>query len=82
MLFQAVMKFLSRLVEFKILVNWGMVHYDVRKYYACILEYMLIKSASLQKRAARVILDVDTRERSAKLFKGLNWLPLHDEIKI
>jgi valyl-tRNA synthetase len=29
MLFQAVMKFLSRLVEFKILVNWGMVHYYV-----------------------------------------------------
>ena len=27
MLFQAVMKFLSRLVEFKILVNWGMVHW-------------------------------------------------------
>jgi hypothetical protein len=26
MLFQAVMKFLSRLVEFKSLVNWGMVH--------------------------------------------------------
>jgi hypothetical protein len=26
MLFQAVMKFLSRLVEIKILVNWGMVH--------------------------------------------------------
>jgi hypothetical protein len=26
MLFQAVMKFLSRLVEFKMLVNWGMVH--------------------------------------------------------
>ena len=26
MLFQAVMKFLSRLVEFKILVNWGIVH--------------------------------------------------------
>ena len=29
MLFQAVMTFLSRLVEFKILVNWGMVHFDV-----------------------------------------------------
>ena len=29
MLFQAVMKFLSRLVEFKILVNWGMVHCDI-----------------------------------------------------
>ena len=28
MLFQAVMKFLSRLVEIKILVNWGMVHLD------------------------------------------------------
>jgi valyl-tRNA synthetase len=27
MLFQAVMKFLSRLVEFKILVNWGLVHW-------------------------------------------------------
>jgi hypothetical protein len=27
MLFEAVMKFLSRLVEFKILVNWGMVHW-------------------------------------------------------
>jgi hypothetical protein len=29
MLFQAVMKYLSSLVEFKILVNWGMVHFDV-----------------------------------------------------
>ena len=32
MLFQAVMKFLSRLVEFKILVNWGMVHCDSNSY--------------------------------------------------
>ena len=29
MLFQAVMKFLSRLVEINILVIWGMVHFDV-----------------------------------------------------
>jgi hypothetical protein len=29
MLFQAVIKFLSRLVEFKILVNWGMVHWGM-----------------------------------------------------
>ena len=36
----------------------------------------------LQKRAARVILDVDTKERRAKLFKQLNWLPLYDEIQI
>ena len=34
------------------------------------------------KRAALVILDLDTGERSANLFKALNWLPLHDEIKI
>jgi hypothetical protein len=27
-LFQAVMKFLSRLVEFKILINMGLVHWD------------------------------------------------------
>ena len=27
MLFQAMVKFLSRLAEFKILVNWGLVHY-------------------------------------------------------
>jgi hypothetical protein len=31
MLFQAVMKFLSRLVEFKILVNWGLVHWRAGK---------------------------------------------------
>jgi hypothetical protein len=31
-LFQAVMKFLSRLVEFKILVNWGMVHWQFTGY--------------------------------------------------
>ena len=36
----------------------------------------------LQKRAARVILDANTMERSAKLFRKLNWLPFHDEIKI
>ena len=36
----------------------------------------------LQKRAARVILDVNTMERSAKLFKKLNWLPVHYNIKI
>ena len=36
----------------------------------------------LQKRAARIILNADTKERSAKLFKELNWLPLQDEIKV
>jgi hypothetical protein len=32
MLFQAVMKFLSRLVEIKILVNWGLVHYSYENF--------------------------------------------------
>ena len=36
----------------------------------------------LQKRAARIILDADTKERSTKLFKELNWLPLQEEIKV
>ena len=30
MLFQAVMKILSRLVEFKILINMGLVHWSVK----------------------------------------------------
>ena len=36
----------------------------------------------LQKRAARVILDADTRANSVELFKILNWLPVHLEVKI
>ena len=36
----------------------------------------------LQTRAARVILDANTMERSVNLFRKLNWLPLKDEIKI
>ena len=35
----------------------------------------LERVCKLQKRQARVILDVDTRVRSTKLFKDLNWLP-------
>ena len=36
----------------------------------------------LQKRAARVILEADTRSNSVKLFKKLARLRLHDEIKL
>ena len=36
----------------------------------------------LQKQAAQVILDTDSWERSTKLFKELNWLPLDDDTKI
>ena len=36
----------------------------------------------LQKRAARVILDADTRANSVELFKKLNWLPFHLEVKV
>jgi hypothetical protein len=38
MLFQAVTKFLSRLVEFKILVNWELVHWlELRSKYRSVL---------------------------------------------
>ena len=33
----------------------------------------------LQRSAARVILDANFSERSAELFRQLNWLPLKDE---
>ena len=36
--------------------------------------------SKLQKRAARVILDADTGERSEVLFRRLDWLPLKDEL--
>ena len=36
----------------------------------------------LQKRSARVILDADTRANSVELFKKINWLPLHLEVKV
>ena len=36
----------------------------------------------LQKRAARVILNADTRANSVNLFRELNWLPFFHEAKI
>ena len=37
----------------------------------------------LQKRAARTLLDVKTKEeRTGSLFKKLNWMPFYDEIKL
>lgn len=42
----------------------------------------LTKVLKLQKRAARVILNADTRENSMKLFFKLGWLPFYDEAKI
>ena len=36
----------------------------------------------LQKRAARVILNADTRANSVDLFRKLNWLPFFHEAKI
>ena len=36
----------------------------------------------LQKRAARVILDMDTSARSVDMFKQLDWVPYYDEVKI
>ena len=36
----------------------------------------------LQKRAARVVLDADTRANSVELFKKLEWLPFFCEAKV
>ena len=38
--------------------------------------------SSLQKRAARVILDADIGERSEVLLRRLDWLPLKDELNL
>ena len=42
----------------------------------------LNKVFRLQKRAARVILNADTRANSVDLFRELNWLPFFHEAKI
>ena len=42
----------------------------------------LKKILGLQKRAARIILDVGTRTNSVSLFKQLNWLAFHEEVKL
>ena len=42
----------------------------------------LNKVFRLQKRAARVILNADTRANSVNLFRELNWLPFFHEAKI
>ena len=36
----------------------------------------------LQKQSARIILDADTRANSDELFTGLDWFPLHLEVKV
>ena len=36
----------------------------------------------LQKRAARVILDLDMSARTVNMFQQLNWIPYYDEVKI
>ena len=42
----------------------------------------LLRILRMQKRAARVILDADTRANSVTLFKQLGWLAFHDEVKV
>ena len=42
----------------------------------------LQKVFRLQRRAAHVFLDADTRANGVELFKELNWLPVHLEVKI
>ena len=42
----------------------------------------LIKVLKLQKHAARIILNADTRDHSVEIFTKLGWLPFYDEVKI
>ena len=42
----------------------------------------LTKVLKLQKRAARVMLNADTRDNSVEHFTKLGWLPFYDEAKI
>ena len=42
----------------------------------------LDRISKLQKRAARTILGVSTRERSIPLFEKRGWIPFIDEVKI
>jgi hypothetical protein len=39
-------------------------------------------SLKSQKRAARVILDLNASARSVNMFKQLNWIPYYDDVKI
>jgi hypothetical protein len=41
-----------------------------------------MKILRLQERAARIILDADTRANRVGLFKQLNWLTFYDEVKL
>ena len=42
----------------------------------------IVKIFKFQKRAARVILDANMKERNSIMFKKLNWLPIRDETAI
>ena len=41
-----------------------------------------IRAFKLQKRAARVILDANIRDRSKDLFRRLDWLPFKNEVNL
>ena len=43
---------------------------------------ILNRVLKLRKRAAWVILDMDTSARSVDMFKQLDWIPYYDEVKI
>ena len=42
----------------------------------------IMRVFNLQKLAAQVISEADTRSNSMKLFKKLKWLPFYDEVKL
>ena len=55
--------------------------YGSRIWTSCSID-SLIKVLKLQKCAARVILNADTRDKSVELFTKLGWLPFYDEVKV
>jgi hypothetical protein len=71
MLFQAVMKFLFRLVEIKILVNWGLVP-------NCVLRFVWRFRKSLETRLCDKIDPVQKLHHRVGKLIGKNMLTQHD----
>ena len=43
---------------------------------------LLAKVLKLQKRAARLIMDADSKASYVRLFHDLSWLPFYEDVKI
>ena len=70
----------ERILYFNTMIKQTML-YGLTVWTSCATEN-INKVFKLQKRAARVILEADTRANSVDLFKKLDWIPFYDEAKI